>query len=81
MARHPIPKVINGFLTLHEAEATGSAFPAIQVGSADWYDWLNQTTTRSFAYHIAQGLMTARRERRHGASRVGQNHASQRLAC
>jgi len=66
MARHPIPKVINGFLTPPEAEATGGALPAIQVGSADWYAWLNQTTTRSFAYHSAQGLLTARRESRHG---------------
>ncbi len=66
MARHPIPKVINDYLTPPEAETTGGSLPAIQVGSADWYAWLNQTTTRSFAYHSAQGLLTARRERRHG---------------
>src|SRR2546425_487357 len=65
MARHPIPQVINDQLT--PLDMTGGCLPAIQVGSADWYAWLNEAATRSFAYHSAQGFLTARRERRQGA--------------
>lgn len=63
MARHPIPQVINDQLT--PLDATGGSLPAIQVGSADWHVWLNNAATRSFAYHSAYGILTARRERRH----------------
>src|SRR6266487_1742583 len=64
MARHPIPQVINDQLT--PLDAAGSPPLAIQVGSADWHEWLNNAATRSFAYHSANGILTARRERRHG---------------
>ena len=64
MARHPIPKVIDGHLAL--LGGTGEAMPAIMVGSAAWYAWLNDATTRSFAFHSPHGVLTARRERRHG---------------
>jgi LuxR family transcriptional regulator, maltose regulon positive regulatory protein len=64
MARHPIPQVINDQLT--PLDAAGSPPLAIQVGSADWHEWLNNAATRSFAYHSANGVLTARRERRHG---------------
>jgi LuxR family transcriptional regulator, maltose regulon positive regulatory protein len=64
MARHPIPHVINDQLT--PLDVAGSPLPAIQVGSADWHEWLNNAATRSFAYHSAHGILTARRERRHG---------------
>lgn len=67
MVRRPVPRVINNQLEPLEAEATGGSLPTIQVGSADWYAWLNQANTCSFAYHSAQGFLTARRERRHGA--------------
>src|SRR5215472_2392593 len=62
MARHPIPQVIGDQLT--PLAMTGGSLPTIQVGSADWYAWLNEEATRSFAYHSAQGFLTARRERR-----------------
>jgi LuxR family maltose regulon positive regulatory protein len=64
MARHPIPKVIDDHLT--PLDVTGEAVPAIMIGSAGWYAWLNDATTRSFAFHSPQGILTARRERRHG---------------
>jgi len=64
MARHPIPQVIDDHLT--PLDVTGEAMPAIMVGSAGWYAWLNDATTRSFAFHSPQGVLTARRERRHG---------------
>ena len=64
MARHPIPQVIDDQLT--PLDMPGGSLPTIQVGSADWYAWLNEAATRSFAYHSAQGLLTARRERRQG---------------
>ena len=64
MARHPIPKVIDDHLT--PLDVTGVAMPAIIVGSSGWYAWLNDATTRSFAFHSPQGVLTARRERRHG---------------
>ncbi len=64
MARHPIPQVINDQLT--PLDAACSPRLAIQVGSADWHEWLNSAATRSFAYHSANGILTARRERRHG---------------
>jgi hypothetical protein len=64
MARRPIPRVINDLLSL--PAVIGGSFTTIQVGSADWYAWLDQTTTHSFAYRSAQGFLTARRERRHG---------------
>ena len=65
MARHPIPQVIDDQLT--PLDITGGSLPTIQVGSADWYAWLNEAAARSFAYHSAQGFLTARRERRKGA--------------
>jgi LuxR family transcriptional regulator, maltose regulon positive regulatory protein len=64
MARHPIPKVIDDRLT--SPAVTGEAMPAIMVGSAGWYAWLSDATTRSFAFHSPEGVLTARRERRHG---------------
>src|SRR5215472_3641713 len=64
MARHPIPQVVNDQLT--PFDAAGRPLPAIQVGSADWHEWLSNAATRSFAYHSAYGILTARRERRHG---------------
>lgn len=64
MARHPIPQVIDDQLT--PLDVTGGSLPTIQVGSVDWYAWLKEEATRSFAYHSAQGFLTARRERRKG---------------
>ncbi|HKF38554.1 MAG TPA: LuxR C-terminal-related transcriptional regulator [Ktedonobacteraceae bacterium] len=64
MARHPISQVIDDQLT--PLDRTGGSLPTIQVGSADWYAWLNEAATRSFAYHSAQGFLTVRRERRGG---------------
>jgi LuxR family maltose regulon positive regulatory protein len=63
MARHRIPQVIDDKLILLEADGS---LPSILVGSAGWYAWLNDATTRSFAFHSPQGVLTARRERRHG---------------
>src|SRR5215471_5401477 len=79
MARHPIPKVIDDHLT--PLDVTGEAMPAIMVGSSGWYAWINDATTRSFAFHSPQGVLTARRERRHGtwywyAYRSQQGHLS-----
>jgi LuxR family transcriptional regulator, maltose regulon positive regulatory protein len=62
MARHRIPQVIDDKLILLEA---GGSLPSILVGSAGWYAWLNDAATRSFAYHSADGTLTARRERQH----------------
>jgi hypothetical protein len=62
MARHPIPQVINDQLT--SLDAAGSPLLAIQVGSADWHDWLNNPATCSFAYDCANGILTARSEQR-----------------
>ena len=64
MARHRIPQVIDDKLILLD-DADGS-LPSILVGSADWYAWLNDAATRSFAYHSADATLTARRERQHG---------------
>jgi LuxR family transcriptional regulator, maltose regulon positive regulatory protein len=63
MARRDIPRVIDDQLI---PLADSSHSPAIQVGSQDWYAWLNEPTTRSFAFSCAQGTLTARRELRHG---------------
>ena len=62
MPRHAIPKVINGYL--HSSERACQSLPAIQVGSEAWYAWLNQPTTRSFAFHCQVGALTVRREQR-----------------
>jgi LuxR family transcriptional regulator, maltose regulon positive regulatory protein len=64
MARHAIPKVIADHLT--SLDASGLSLSAIQVGSAGWFAWLNDAATRSFAFDSPQGLLTARRESRHG---------------
>ena len=63
MARHHIPQVIDDKLILLDADGSP---PSILVGSAGWYVWLNDVDTRSFAYHIAGGTLTARREQQHG---------------
>jgi hypothetical protein len=62
-------------------DMAGGSLPAIQVGQADWYAWLNEVATRSFAYHCAQDFLTARREWRGGTwyryayrTRKGQLH-------
>src|SRR5438876_10180174 len=65
MARHAISRVIDDRLIL--SESANQSFPAIQVGSEDWYAWLNEPDTRSFAFHSAQGTLTARREHSHGS--------------
>ena len=57
MARHSIPKVIDDHLT--PLDVTGETMPAIMVGSAGWYAWLSDATTRSFAFHSPQGVLTA----------------------
>jgi len=63
MARHSISQVIDDRLIL--SESANQSFPAIQVGSEAWYAWLNEPDTRSFAFHSAQGTLTARREHSH----------------
>jgi LuxR family transcriptional regulator, maltose regulon positive regulatory protein len=65
MARHAISRVIDDRLIL--SESANRSFPAIQVGSEAWYAWLNEPDTRSFAFHSAQGTLTARREHSHGS--------------
>ncbi len=62
MARHTIPQVIDDQLS--PPDMTGGFLPTIQVGSAEWYVWLNEATTRSFAYRSSRGFLTVRRERR-----------------
>ncbi|HZU00444.1 MAG TPA: hypothetical protein VFA10_12310, partial [Ktedonobacteraceae bacterium] len=62
MPRHSIPKVIDDYLLA--SERTSQDLPTIQVGSEAWYAWLNEPTTRSFAFHSQEGTLTARREQR-----------------
>jgi len=64
MARHAIPRVIDDRLI--PSESAHQSFPAIQVGSEAWHAWLNEPDTRSFAFHSAQGTLTARCEHSHG---------------
>ena len=64
MARHAISQVIDDRLIL--SKSANQSFPAIQVGSEAWHVWLNEPDTRSFAFHSAQGTLTARREHSHG---------------
>ncbi len=64
MAHHAIPRVIDDHLI--PSNRANQSFPAIQVGSDAWYAWLNESATRSFAFHSPQGTLTARREHRHG---------------
>src|SRR6266487_1120084 len=64
MARHSIPRVIDGRLIA--VESANLSFPAILVGSEAWYAWLNEPDTRSFAFSSHQGSLTARREHRRG---------------
>ncbi len=65
MARHAISRVIDDRLIL--SESANQSFPAIQVGSEAWHAWLSEPDTRSFAFHSAQGTLTARREHSHGS--------------
>ncbi len=44
---------------------TSPADPPIPVGTADWFDWLDEA--RSFAYRGAAGRFTARQEERSGS--------------
>jgi LuxR family maltose regulon positive regulatory protein len=62
MPRHSIPKVIHDYLLA--SERANQDLPTIQVGSEAWYAWLNEPTTRSFAFHSQEGTLTARREQR-----------------
>jgi ATP/maltotriose-dependent transcriptional regulator MalT len=62
MPRHSIPKVIDDYLL--PSGRDGQSLSAIQVDSEAWYAWLNQPTTRSFAFHSQGGTLTARREQR-----------------
>ncbi len=64
MARQRIPQVIDD--RLQQIDTADGCLPAIVVGSAAWYAWLNGETTQSFAYRSAVGTLTARRERQHG---------------
>src|SRR5947209_2026594 len=66
MTRHRIPQVIDD--QLHLLDDTVGSMPAILVGSADWYSWLNEATVPSFAFRSLQGTLTARREQQHGNS-------------
>lgn len=49
-------------------DASGAGLPAIPVGSTDWYRWLNEPATRSFAFSSPKGTFTARNERLRPAS-------------
>ncbi len=64
MARHSIPRVIKDHLLL--PDSGDQSIPAIQVGSEEWFAWLSQPATRSFAFSSLQGALTARREHRRG---------------
>src|SRR6266567_4519060 len=64
MARHSIPRVIRDHLLL--PDSGDQSIPAIQVGSEEWFAWLSQPATRSFAFSSLQGALTARREHRRG---------------
>src|SRR6266487_3415141 len=64
MARQSIPRIIDDHLI--PPEGASQSFLVIQVGSDNWYAWLNEPATRSFAFHGPQGTLTARREQRHG---------------
>lgn len=65
MARHLIAQVVNDQLI--PLDASGDELPGITVGSNAWYTWLNACESQSFAYHAAAGVLTARRELRHGS--------------
>ncbi len=64
MARHSIPRVIKDHLLLPDSGNHSNL--AIQVGSEEWFAWLSQPATRSFAFSSPQGALTARREHRRG---------------
>jgi LuxR family maltose regulon positive regulatory protein len=64
MARQRIPQVIDD--RLQQIDASDGSLPAIVVGSAAWYAWLDGEATQSFGYRSALGTLTARRERQHG---------------
>ncbi len=79
MVRHSIPRVIDDQLI--RPDSADQSFPVLQVGSEDWYAWLDEPATRSFTFHSPQGTLTARREHRRGAwywyayrSREGHRH-------
>jgi LuxR family maltose regulon positive regulatory protein len=63
MARHAIPQVIDDYLL--PPTSANASLEQIQVGSENWYVWLNEPGTRSFAFASPQGSLTARREERH----------------
>jgi LuxR family maltose regulon positive regulatory protein len=63
MARHVIPRVIDDRLL--SPKSANASFTPIQVGSENWYAWLNEPDPRSFAFSSPKGTLTARREERH----------------
>src|SRR6266545_1212820 len=59
MARH-IPYVAAG--VLHRPDRPD--LPAVALDTPAWWSWLDDPTTRSFAFHDAVGSFTARKEQR-----------------
>ncbi|HLZ64571.1 MAG TPA: LuxR C-terminal-related transcriptional regulator [Ktedonosporobacter sp.] len=53
------PTIKNAVLLLHAEEQAIS----IVVGSTQWFEWLNEETSRIFSFHAADGTYTARKER------------------
>jgi len=65
MVRRRIARVTNDRLRLLGSD---DALPAVPVGSADWFAWLEEPGHQSFSYAGPSGTFTARRESRHGRS-------------
>lgn len=61
MPRNPdIPRADQRYLRC-PAKA-GDAYAKIEIGSRDWFDWLDHDETRSFAFEGFTGRFTARKE-------------------
>ncbi|QBD83263.1 hypothetical protein EPA93_47800 [Ktedonosporobacter rubrisoli] len=64
MARRRVSHIINDQLV--PLDATGRELPTIRLDTPEWYRWLNEEQTRSFAFHNSEGTFTARKERMRG---------------
>lgn len=61
----PTPKVVKGVLSWFDPEANRTNVVG-QVGSQDWFDWLEQPWISSFRYEAEPGAFTAIKEKRRG---------------
>jgi hypothetical protein len=61
----PTPKVVEGVLSWVDPDANRTNVVG-QVGSRDWFDWLEQPWISSFRYEAEPGAFTAIKEKRRG---------------